>query len=98
MQVPGIGGAGSKTGAEPAPRIGLLRCSGGAGSGPKMEPAPLMAELALPIPEPAPSRCQCALSQLPYRCTYIGSRGTYTPDDQHVRVTDGCSNQPRQLL
>ena len=39
-QVPGVNGAGSKTGAEPAPRIGLLRCSGGAGFGPKMEPAP----------------------------------------------------------
>ena len=61
MPVPGVGDAGSKTGAEPAPRIGLLRCSGGAGSGPKMEPAPFMAEPgpfttepAPPIPEPAP--------------------------------------------
>ena len=50
VQVPGVNGAGSKTEAEPAPRIGLLRCSGGAGLGPKMEPAPFMAE-------PAPSGC-----------------------------------------
>jgi len=47
-QVPGVNGAGSKTGAGPAPRIGLLRCSGGAGFGLKMEPAPFTAE-------PAPS-------------------------------------------
>jgi hypothetical protein len=57
-QVPGVNGAGSKTGAEPAPRIGLLRCSGGASFGPKKEPAPFMAE-------PAPSGCQWAFSQLP---------------------------------
>ena len=56
-QVPVINGAGSKIGAEPAPRIGLLRCSGGAGFGPKMEPAPFTAEPAPPIPEPAPSWC-----------------------------------------
>ena len=54
-RVPGANGAGSKTGAEPAPRIGLLRCSGGAGSGPKMEPAPFTAKPAPFKAEPAPS-------------------------------------------
>ena len=39
-QVPGVNGAGSKTGAGPAPRIGLLCTSAGAGTLPKMEPAP----------------------------------------------------------
>ena len=64
VQVPGVNGAGSKTGAEPAPRIGLLRCSGGAGFGLKMEPAPFMAEPApftaghaSSMAEPAPSGC-----------------------------------------
>ena len=42
-QVPGVGGAGSKTGAEPAPHIGLLCTSAGAGTLPKMEPAPFTA-------------------------------------------------------
>ena len=31
-----------------------------------------------------------AFSQLPSRCTYIGTRGTYYADTQCVRVTDGC--------
>ena len=31
-----------------------------------------------------------AFSQLPSRCAYIGSRGTYHTDNQRVRVTDGC--------
>ena len=64
VQVPGVNGAGSKTGAEPAPRIVLLRCSSGAGFGPKMEPAPFTAEpapftaeLAPFMAEPAPSGC-----------------------------------------
>ena len=30
-----------------------------------------------------------AFSQLPSRCAYIGSRGTYHTDNQRIRVTDG---------
>jgi len=36
----GVSGAGSKTGAKPAPQIGLLRYCGGASSEAKMGPAP----------------------------------------------------------
>ena len=54
----GINGAGSKTGAEPAPRIGLLCCSDGAGFGPKMEPAPFKAEPAPFTSRPAPFKAE----------------------------------------
>ena len=62
-QVPGVNGAGSKTGAGPAPRIGLLRYSDGAGSRPKMEPAPFtqgtcaIGVLVGFFATPQPSRC-----------------------------------------
>ena len=102
-QVQGVNGASSKTGAQPAPRIGPLRCSGGAGFGPKMEPAPSTAK-------PAPSACQWALFATPqpmyvqkngiparFRCTYISSRGAYATDNQIISTTDGYEKHTRQL-
>ena len=87
-QVQGVNGASSKTGAQPAPHIGLLCTSAGAGFGPKMGPAPFTAEPAPSTAEPAPSACQWALFATPqpmyvqkngisarFRCTYISTFG-----------------------
>ena len=76
-QVPGVNGAGSKTGAGPAPRIGLLRCSGGAGFGPKMEPAPFtQGTCAIRVlvgffATPQPMYVQKNGNPVRWRCTYI---------------------------
>ena len=60
MQVPGAGGAGSKTGAEPAPQICFLCGSDGAGFGPKIELAPLTSEPAPLTTGPAPFTLELA--------------------------------------